>query len=145
MTRLKQAMLLANERKVAATGVTDDESTRMVMGTSFSDRAVFGGFDIGFDELVGTSLEVGEFYSQSAHTLGLRSLFVSSWCDGLLTGLLLASLPPTSESGDTDVTGSEGGNVRECIEGLPVGGPDGPVWCMAHNQPYVTCDGTEKP
>lgn len=108
MSRLQEAMHQANERKQAAVGVQDSELTQMIVGdTEFADRAVFSGFEIGYGELVGTSTQVAEFYSQCAHSLGLRPLFISSWCDGLLTGLLLASLPPTSESGDEP--DSEGG------------------------------------
>jgi hypothetical protein len=101
-------MEAANERKMAALGATEDETTRLGFGSELSDRAVFGGFDIGYDELTSTSIAVGDFYAKNTHSLGLHPLFVSCWCDGLLTGLLLASLPPTSDPGNN--TGAGGGN-----------------------------------
>lgn len=110
MTQLAKAMEAANERKSAAFA---DESPQGITlaDTELQDRAIFSGFDIGYDELVGTSTHVAELYSRAAHDIGLRSLFTSAWCDGLLTGLLLASLPPTSDPGDTEVTGPEEGGV----------------------------------
>lgn len=135
MSRLKEAMQLANNRKMAAVNAEEDEATRIALGTELSDRAVFNGFDIEFDELAATSTAVGEFYTQNTYYHGLFSLFVSAWCDGLLTGLLMASLPPTPSPGDNEVTG-EGGNVRECIE-------TSSGWCFTHNQPYATCNGHE--
>lgn len=108
MSRLQEAMQLANNRKMAAVNTQEEEATRLVLGTELSDRVVFGGFDIEHEELAGTSMAVGDFYTQHAYYNGLHSLFVSAWCDGLLTGLLLASLPPTPESGDKPDSGGEG-------------------------------------
>jgi hypothetical protein len=107
MTSLERAMRAANNRKMAGMAARDDDEG-IVFGSELQDRAVFSGFDIDYAELVSTSSHVAEFYSHNAHSLGLRPLFVSSWCDGLLTGLLLASLPPVSESGVKDDTGPEG-------------------------------------
>lgn len=117
-------MRAANDRKVAVFSENDGDS--IVAGTEQQDRAMFSGFDIEYGELASTSTHIAEFYSHNAHNLGLRPLFISAWCDGLLTGLLLASLPPT-ESGDTEVTGpgdeyehqydpftDEDGNYPEC-------------------------------
>lgn len=106
MTRLAQAMKAASDRKTAAVG---DQAGIAFADSEIQDRAVFSGFDIEFGELISTSTHVAEFYSHAAHNIGLRPLFISAWCDGLLTGLLLASLPPTSESGGTDDTGLGGG------------------------------------
>lgn len=136
MSRLRRAMELANSRKVAGLG-SDSQPEGMIVtaDSEAQDRAIFSGFDIGYDELVGTSTEVASLYSHAASTVGLRPLFISAWCDGLLTGLLMASLPPTPSPGDNEVTG-EGGNVRECIE-------TSSGWCFTHNQPYATCNGHE--
>jgi hypothetical protein len=98
ITRLEQAMHAANERKIAAVGSEDDGL--VIADTDTQDRAVFLGFDIDYSELVATSTQIAELYSRNAHSIGLRPLFISCWCDGLLTGLLLASLPPTSESSE---------------------------------------------
>lgn len=98
-------MKAANDRKIAAVG---GEEGIVFADTQLQDRAVFSGFDIEYSELLSTSVHIAEFYSQNAHSIGLRPLFISSWCDGLLTGLLLASLPPTSEASVMDDTGPEG-------------------------------------
>lgn len=103
MTRLEQAMKAANDRKMAAVG--GDEGI-VFSDSELADRAVFSGFDVEYGELVSTSTHIGEFYSHNAHGMGLRPLFISCWCDGLLTGLLLASLPPNP--GAMDGTGAEG-------------------------------------
>ena len=107
MTQLAKAMEAANERKSAAFADKSPQGIALA-DSELQDRAIFSGFDIEYGELVGTSTQVAELYSRAAHDVGLRSLFISAWCDGLLTGLLLASLPPTSEPGDMEVTGPEG-------------------------------------
>lgn len=105
MTNLEKAMRQAQARKEAGVG----EGAGIVIADSETqDRAIFSGFDIDYGELVATSTAVAEFYANAAHRIGLRSLFISSWCDGLLTGLLLASLPPAPDPGVTDGTGTEG-------------------------------------
>ena len=71
--------------------------------SEFDDRAIFSGFDISYEELVGTSTAVANMYTQAATIIGLRSLFISSWCDGLLTGLLMASLPPEPPDEDSEL------------------------------------------
>lgn len=108
MSSLRRAMEAAQARKVAGFG--DRVSGIVVSDADICDRAIFGGFDIDYDELVATSIAVAEAYTQAAFNLGLGPLFSSVWCDGLLTGMLLASLPPTaSDAGGRDATGSEGG------------------------------------
>lgn len=106
MSSLKRAMEAAQQRKTA--GIGDGEG--IVMAESeLQDRAIFSGFDIEYEELVATSVAVAEMYSRAAYNLGIGPLFTSAWCDGLLTGLLLASLPPTtSDAGARDGTGTEG-------------------------------------
>lgn len=99
-------MEAANERKTA--GVGDDQIGVVLADSDFQDRAIFSGFDIGYEELLATSEAIAGVYAQAAYLFGLRALFISAWCDGLLTGLLLASLPPTPEAGVTDDTGPEG-------------------------------------
>lgn len=105
MTRLEQAMQQAEARKQAGAG--HGRQGIVFADSELQDRAIFSGFDIEFDELIGTSQAVADMYCQAARAVGLYSLFISSWCDGLLTGLLLASLPPaTPETGVKDDTGS---------------------------------------
>lgn len=103
MSQLQKAMQQAEDRK----RLVSDENGIVLSRSEFEDRAVFSGFDIEYEELVGTSTAVGEAYCHGARVIGLRALFISAWCDGLLTGLLLASLPPASTSGVTDDTGPE--------------------------------------
>lgn len=103
MSQLKLAMEQAERRKQI---VGDGRQGIVFADDEFDDRAIFSGFDIEYGELVGTSTAVADLYCQASHAIGLRSLFISSWCDGLLTGLLLASLPPaTPEPGAKDDTG----------------------------------------
>lgn len=99
-------MEAANARKIASMGALPEGE--LIYGTDFAERAMFSGFDIERDELVGTSIAVASMYAAAAQGMGLRPLFISAWCDGLLTGLLLASLPPEPDAGATDGTG-EGG------------------------------------
>jgi hypothetical protein len=106
MTNLERAMRAANDRKNAAIG--NDSQGIVLADSELQDRAIFSGFDVGYGELVSTSTNVADLYSHAAHGMGLRPLFISAWCDGLLTGLLLASLPPTPNAGATDGTGTEG-------------------------------------
>jgi hypothetical protein len=105
MSKLERAMQAANDRKLAAVGAGEGI---IFSDSELQDRAVFSGYDIEYDELVKTSSTIAEFYSQNAHNVGLRPLFISAWCDGLLTGLLLASLPPTSGPDGTDDIGLGG-------------------------------------
>jgi hypothetical protein len=126
MTSLERAMAAANERKMAA--LSDDDSEGVVFAEGeFQDRAVFSGFDIQYGELIGTSAAVANVYTQAAHGTGLRPLFISAWCDGLLTGLLLGCLPAESDPGVTDDTGTEGeypesaGQCPVLVDGVPCG------------------------
>lgn len=91
MTKLETAIMLANARKMA--GVGDSQQGVVVADNELQDRAIFSGFDIEYGELLGTSTEVASKYWQSTHNMGLLPLFISAWCDGLLTGLMLASIP----------------------------------------------------
>lgn len=107
MSALQRAMLAAQGRKMAGFG---NQVGMVIADSEQQDRAIFSGFDLDYDELVATSTSVAEAYTQAAFNLGLGPLFISAWCDGLLTGLLLASLPPTASDADaTDGIGSEGG------------------------------------
>lgn len=108
MTVLERAVLAADARKRSQTGDIDG----FVRGSEEQDRAVFSGFDIQYDELVGTSGAIADLYTMHARIIGLRALFVSCWCDGLLTGMLAASLPPAAPNGSsvTDDTGPLGGD-----------------------------------
>jgi hypothetical protein len=106
MSALQRALEAAQERKTAC---VDGEPGIVFADSEFQDRAIFSGFDIEYGELVATSTAIAELYAHTAHNIGLRSLFISSWCDGLLTGLMLAhSLPPTSDPRGTDDTGLGG-------------------------------------
>lgn len=108
MTKLERAMRAANARKMAGFGDISPSGGITLADSELQDRAIFSGFDIGYEELVSTSAHVAALYSHAAHGMGLGPLFTSAWCDGLLTGLLLASLPPTSEvGGDTGLGGGE--------------------------------------
>jgi hypothetical protein len=136
VTALERAMHAVNDRKSAVFGANHPKG--VFTGSDQQDRAMFSGFDIGYGELAGTSTQVAEFYSHAARSIGLRPLFISAWCDGLLTGLLLASLPPTSESGVKDDTGSEGCPATvEGFAGLPCILPKG------HDGPHQTERGGE--
>lgn len=104
MTKLERAIRAAEERKLA--GLGDAASGIHFSSGEQADRAIFSGFDIGYGELAATSTEVAEIYMRASHSIGLRPLFISSWCDGLLTGMLLASLPPESDPGVKDDTGT---------------------------------------
>lgn len=108
-------MEAALQRKMAVTGTEAAGDPEIVYSRGEQDnRAMFSGFDIEHDELKGSSLAVGDFYAENARLIGLRPLFVSCWCDGLLTGLMLANLP--SEPSAPEVTndfGPEGENPDE--------------------------------
>lgn len=104
MSSLERAMEQAQVRKEL---VGQGKEGIVFSDGEFEDRAIFSGFDIDYDELVSTSSNVAEVFCQASTLIGLRSLFISSWCDGLLTGMLLASLPPDSLPGATDDTGQE--------------------------------------
>lgn len=107
MSKLEQAMEQAHTRKQL---IGQGQQGIVFSDGKFEDRAVFSGFDLEYDELVSTSTNIADLYCQMANLMGLRSLFISSWCDGLLTGMLLASLPPEPlDPGATDGTGMEGG------------------------------------
>lgn len=115
MSQLRDAMEACLERKMAVTGTAETGEPEIVYSRGELDnRAMFSGFDIDYGELKGSSLAVGDFYAENARLIGLRPLFVSCWCDGLLTGLMLASLPSESSAPDTDDgVGPEGENPDE--------------------------------
>jgi hypothetical protein len=98
-------MKAAEQRKLASIG---DERGVILADSELQDRAIFSGFDIDYNELVATSTNVADHFSQAAYVFGLRALFTSAWCDGLLTGLLLASLPPTPAGGANEGAPPEG-------------------------------------
>lgn len=95
MTRLEQAMLAAEERKVAS---LDDRTSGLRVGDEYQQRAVFLGFDVDYHELVETQERVGFYFCKLTPNIGLRPLFSTAWTDGFLTGLLHASLPPAEDS-----------------------------------------------
>lgn len=105
MSRLEAAIQAAEDRKTASLG--DDASGLVFSSTEMQDRAVFGGFDLDYDELLDTATRVGNYFTGMASGVGLHALFLACWLDGMLTGLLAASLrddPPESEA----ATGSGG-------------------------------------
>lgn len=114
MSRLEKAMQQAQERKELVARGAGANEVHSAYGLVFSDgdfqdRAVFSGFDLDYGELVSTSCNVGDELCRASTVIGLRSLFIAAWCDGLLTGMLLASLPPDpSVPGDTEATGPGG-------------------------------------
>ena len=104
MSRLAQAMEAAEARKQAALG---GEANGLVYSDGeLQDRMLLGGFDLDYDELSETATRVADYFAHMALMVGLRSLFTSAWVDGLLTGLLAATLPTPSESAPPP--GSEG-------------------------------------
>jgi hypothetical protein len=90
MTVIGDAIEAANSRKLAA-GIPDttDEGLVFTQG-QFTDRAVFSGFDIDYDELVSVIETVGAFFTtQACGAHPLIPLFRAAWTDGFLTGLMV--------------------------------------------------------
>lgn len=98
MSRLTAAMEAVEARKNASFG---KDASGLVVGSVFQDRAVFSGFDIDYDELVTTSNLVAQHFNAAAGSgmVAIYQLFFACWVDGLLTGLLAASLDEGGSSG----------------------------------------------
>lgn len=114
MTRLERALDAAEDRKQASLG---NQSGLRFPNNELQERAIFSGFDIDYEELTFLAARVGSYFHNSAGNVGLRALFSAAWVDGLLIGLLAASLPDEEPSGQAmDGTCSEGDDDDEDFE-----------------------------
>lgn len=89
--RLAQAVELAEARKQASAG-----GGKGVIYTQ--ERLVFSGFDIDYDELCEIAQRVGRLFHSAAGGMGLQPLFISTWVDGLLVGLMFAKTKAESDA-----------------------------------------------
>lgn len=103
--RLEEAIKAAEARKSAS--LNTEQVGLVFSDNDFQDRAVFSGFDLNHADLVETSNRIGWYFTQMASNIGLRPLFTAAWTDGLLVGLLAASLPPDPEP-DANAGSGEG-------------------------------------
>ena len=106
MNRLETAIHAAEARKSAIFG--EPEGIEINFSTEEQSRAVFSGFDIDYDDLRPIAERAGRFHAEMALRVNLSHSHEAAWTEGLLVGLLAASLPHTFDAGATDGTGPEG-------------------------------------
>jgi hypothetical protein len=92
MITMAEAVERANARKAAAMSVPDDLTAGIVVsGSEETDRAVYAGLDVDYDELRGYGMAVGVNTVELAalQVVPLISLFCATWTEGLLIGLIM--------------------------------------------------------
>lgn len=90
MISLNEAVKATSARKDAVLQLPEGAAGVTFSSGEFQDHAMFSGFDIDTDELARIATEMGSFLTGLSRNVGLLPLFVSCWCDGLLTGLFAA-------------------------------------------------------
>lgn len=90
MISLSDAIHAGEKRKTAAFAhhLPDGGGGIVFSDSEVSDRAIFGGFDVDYEELKSTSITAGQYFASHAGGIGLIPLFTSAWIEGLLVGLL---------------------------------------------------------
>lgn len=94
MTVIRDAVRAAEDRKYAAGLSTSGPQQLVFSEGELNDRAIFGGFDIDYDELVATIGQAAAFFSAHAAMQPLIPLFSGCWADGFLVGLMVNSVAP---------------------------------------------------
>lgn len=105
-TILRRAIEASEARKTAIFG--GENEVTLQVGDSMQERALYSGYDIDIEELDAVADRFALTFSNMAAVVALGPLFKSAWCEGLLVGLMIASLPQASQPGaDDDGTGQE--------------------------------------